>query len=107
MPQYEFDREVRTSESEAFVVRADGDVIGRVDLHYAAELVYATLCVPENFGEDEIQELISEVDERLAMTADPFREDLVATVWIGRQAGVYSEDFETEVDEDVNGDGHR
>jgi hypothetical protein len=106
MPHYEFDREVRTSESEAFVVQADGEVIGRVDLHYGAELVYATLCVPETYGEDEIQDLIGEIDERLAMTADPFREDLVVTVWIGRQAGVYSEDFEQGVEEEVNGDGH-
>jgi hypothetical protein len=71
-------------------------------------MVHATLCVPENVSEDDIQDLIAEIDERLVMPVEPFRDDFVVTVWLGRQAGVYSEDMEEELlDEEMNGDGHR
>ncbi len=107
MPRYQFERESRTPDSEAFVIQADENEIGRVDIHYAQDLSNATLCVPEDFSEDDIQELIGEIDERLVMTAQPFREDFIVTVWLCRQAGVYSEEFEEELeDEEVEGNGH-
>ena len=107
MPRYHFERESRTPPSEAFVVYADDNAIGRVDIHYGTDLANATLCVPDDFSEDNIQELIGEIDERLVITAHPYREDFVVTVWLGRQAGVYSEEFEEELEEDLEGDGHR
>jgi len=107
MPRYEFERDTRTPHSEAFIVQADGNEIGRVDIHYGPDVANATLCVPDDFSEDHIQELIGEIDERLVMTAQPFRDDFVVTVWIGRQAGVYSEEFEEELEEELEGDGHR
>ena len=106
MARYQFERETRTPHSESFVIHSDGSEIGRVDIHYGEEIAHATLCVPETFSEDEIQDLIGEVDERLVMTALPFREDFIVTVWLGRQAGVYSEDFEAEAEEEVEGNGH-
>ncbi len=104
MPQYSFERETRTPHSETFVIASDGNDVGRVDVHYSGGMVYATLCVPEEFTEDEIQELIGEVDERLVMTAEPYREDFVVTVWAGRQAGVYSEE-DTGDEEEEPGNG--
>jgi len=105
MPDFTFERAARTPTSDAFVIHADGAPIGRVDLHYGADLAHATICVPDDFSEDAIQELLSEVDERLVMTAQPFREDFVAAVWLGRQAGIYSEEGEDELEDDVEGNG--
>ena len=104
MPRYHFERQTRTPHSECYVIAADDSEIGRVDIHYAADIAHATLCVPDDYSEDAIQDLIAEVDERLVMSADPFRDDFVVTVWIGRQAGVYSEEYDEE--EDVEGNGH-
>lgn len=98
MPRYQFEREARTPHSESCSILADDKEMGRVDIHYGADLVHATLCVPDGTSEDDIQELIGEVDERLVMTAQPFREDFVVTVWLGRQAGVYSEEFDEELE---------
>jgi len=106
MPRYEFEREYRTPQSEVYVITGDDTPVGRVDLHYGEETVHGTLCVPDDYNEDAIQELIGEVDERLVMSAQPFRDDFVVTVWLGRQAGVYSEEFEGEFEEDVEGNGH-
>ncbi len=101
MAEYNFERESRTPYSESFVIEADGDDMGRVDLHFTPSITYGTLCIPESYSEDDIQELISEIDERLVMSNDPYREDFVVTVWAGRQGGVYSEeDLEEEEEEE-------
>ena len=103
MPRYQFERQTRTSSSEAFIIRSGEDDTGRIDIHYGSDVVNATLCLAENATEDDIQELIGEIDERLVMTAEPFRDDFVVTVWLGREAGVYSED----IDDESEGNGHQ
>ena len=113
MADYNFERESRTPYSESFVIEADGDDVGRVDLHFTPSVTYGTLCIPESFSEDDIQELIGEIDERLVMSNDPYREDFVVTVWSGRQSGVYSEEDleeeeEGEEEEEMEGgNGHK
>ncbi|MCH7838448.1 MAG: hypothetical protein IIC26_08060 [Chloroflexi bacterium] len=103
MPRYQFERQARTPTSEAFIIRSGEDDTGRIDIHYGSDVVNATLCLAENATEDDIQELIGEIDERLVMTAEPFRDDFVVTVWLGREAGVYSED----IDDESEGNGHQ
>lgn len=109
MAEYQFERESRTAHSEGYVITSGGEDVGRVDIHFTDYVTYATLCVPEEFGEEEVQELIGEIDERLVLTTDPYREDFVVTVWAGRLAGVYSEEEvgEEESEESEEGDGHR
>ena len=111
--QYRFEREARTPYSEVFVIENEsGEDVGRVDLHFTPSVAYATLCVGDDMDEDGVQELIAQIDERLVMTTDPYREDFIVTVWSGRESGVYSdEDAEDEDDGDefgeVDQDGRR
>ena len=111
MSTYQFERECRTSHSESYIIELQEDEVGRVDIHYTPSVAYATLCVAESLTEEDVRELVSEIDERLVLTSDPFREDFVVTVWSGRESAVYSdEDFEgeeEEEDEEMEGDGHR
>ncbi len=86
-----FDREVRTPHSESYTVLDDNQIVGRVDLHIQAPNIHATLCTTADASDERIRELIDAVDEQLAMTADPFREDFVVTVWKGVPAGVYGD----------------
>lgn len=106
MARFQFERESRTSYSESYSILIEENEIGRVDVHFGEEIANATLCVPEDFSESDIQELIGAVDERLVMTTRPFREDFVCTVWLGRHAGVYSEEMEQAVEDDIEGNGH-
>ncbi|MEX2247672.1 MAG: hypothetical protein WEC75_13425 [Dehalococcoidia bacterium] len=107
MSDYTFEREARTPFSETFGIEDEGDVVGRVDLHYTASgLVHGTLCVPVDFDEDELQDLIAEIDERLVMSAEPHRDDFVVTVWRGASAGVYSEEDEDEEEDDDEDHGN-
>jgi hypothetical protein len=108
---YLFERECRTPHSESYVIESGEDEIGRVDIHYASSMAYATLCVGEEMTEEDLRELASEIDERLVLTTDPFREDFVVTVWAGREVAVFSdedlEDEEEEEEEGAEGDGSR
>ena len=106
MARFQFERESRTAYSESYTILSEENEIGRVDIHLGDDIANATLCVPEDFSESDVQELIGAVDERLVLTAQPFREDFVCTVWLGRHAGVYSEELEDEPDDDVDGNGH-
>lgn len=107
MPEYYFEREARTPNSESYMIEGENGRLGRIDIHFATSgVVYGTLCVPERLTEEEIRDLIGEVDDRLVMTADPYREDFIVSVWAGREVGNYTdEDFEDEDDSEEN--GHR
>ncbi|MCS7276460.1 MAG: hypothetical protein NZ695_05545 [Dehalococcoidia bacterium] len=110
MGGFHFEREYRTPYSECYTIELNEDEVGRVDLHYGTEVVYATLVVSERLTQDEIRQLIGEIDERLVLTSDPLREDFVVTVWVGREEGVYSdedqEEEEDEEDEEFEGNGY-
>ncbi|HAZ31570.1 MAG TPA: hypothetical protein DCY61_02545 [Dehalococcoidia bacterium] len=103
MLDYRFERECRTPYSEAYDITLDETQVGRVDLHFAAHIVSATLCVGENMTAEEIRDLIDSIDEELVLAADVVRDDFVVTVYQGREAGVFSdedEDFMEELEEE-------
>ena len=106
MAKYNFERETRTPQSESFVVELEGEEVARVDLHYSQATAYATLCVPADFDDETIEELIGEIDERLVMSWEPLRDDFIVTVWTGREIGVFSEtgDDDDEDDDDDDDD---
>jgi hypothetical protein len=106
MPNFHFERETRTPQSEVYVIEADGEEIARLDLHFSGSTCYATLCVPSDFDDDDIEALIGEIDERIVMSWDPLRDDFIVTVWSGREIGVFSEsgdDEDEDNDEATNG----
>jgi hypothetical protein len=93
MSNYGYERDARTPYSEAYSIEVDGEPIGRIDLHLTtSSIVQATLCVPAEFEEDDIEDLIADIDARLVLSHHPGREDFVVTVWRGNAAGVYSEE---------------
>jgi hypothetical protein len=100
MADYRFERECRTPFSEAYLINANEEQVGRVDIHYTPSIVYATLCVGDKMSPDDIQDLIDVIDEELIMSADVARDDFIVTVYQGREVGVFSdEDFEEEEEE--------
>lgn len=112
MADYRFEREARTAYSESYSIW-DGDrAAGRVDIHFTPSAVHATVCVNEGLEEEGIQEIIGSIDDELVMTADPYREDFVATVYAGKEVGVYSDDdvdfdIDDELLEESEGNGAR
>lgn len=101
----EFERETRTPHSESYTILEDGGIVGRIDIHYQGANVHGTLCTTADANEERIQQLIDAADERLVMTADPYREDFIVSVWRGSPAGVYSDGDDDLDDDDDDGRG--
>ena len=104
--RYRFVREARTPYSESYAIEDPEHSIGRVDLHFTSAVAYATLAVHRSLDDDAVQALVAAIDDQLVMTADPYREDLIVTVWRGEEVGVYhdetdfdDEEFEDDLDE--------
>jgi hypothetical protein len=104
MAGYKFVREARTPYSESYSIEDEDHSLGRVDLHFTSSVAYGTLIVHEAVADEEIEDLIGEIDEQLVMTADPYREDLVMTVWRGEEVGVFADDSMGDDDEDDDDD---
>jgi len=96
-----FERQFRTPHSEGYYMKdGKGDKIGRVDLHFATDVVYATLVVEVDTPEDDVLDLIEQIDEDLVVTADVHRDDFLVTVYRGRDLGFYSDDYFGEDEEE-------
>jgi hypothetical protein len=96
-----FERQFRTPHSEGYFLKsASGDKVGRVDLHFAADVVYATMIMEVEATEEDVLDLIEQVDEDLVVTADVHRDDFLVTVYRGKDLGFYSDDYFGEDDED-------
>lgn len=102
MEPVKFERQFRTPSSEGYYVTQGDERIGRVDLHFASDVVYATLVVEVDVDEDDVQDIIEQIDEELVLSADVPREDFLVTVYRGKDLGFYSDDFfgEEEDEED-------
>ncbi len=89
---FQYERESRTPQSECFVVENEAGSAARVDLHFTPSIVYGTLCVPTDWSDVDIQDVIADIDDKIVRTAEPFRDDFVVTVWSGSELGVYSDE---------------
>ena len=99
MADYYFERDCRTPYSESYAILDDDQAIGRIDLHFAGNLVHGTLSIPERYTQEAIQELIETIDEDLLDSVGITRDEFVVHVFQGKEVGVFS-------DNHLGGDGN-
>ena len=102
MPDYYFERECRTPNSEAYNILEDDAPVGRLDLHFADGAVHGTLCVAESLTRDMIEELIQTVDDELLDVVGIAREEFIVHVHQGHDVGVYTNHGVGEDGEEVS-----
>ena len=90
MADYYFERECRTPQSEAYNILEGDNAVGRLDLHFAATIVHATLCVNESLTQEQIQELIETIDEELVDAVGVTRDEFIVHVHQGHDVGVFT-----------------
>jgi hypothetical protein len=100
MLDYRFERVARTPHSEQWVIETADRPVGRIDLHFTNAKTYG-IVVQQYLVDDDIEELLAAIDERLVTTADEYREDFVVSVWRGDDLGVFAEDSDDEVEDEV------
>ena len=91
MADFTFEREVRTPYSEAYTIQEDGRQVGRVDIHFAHDMVHVAVAVDESLTQETIQEIIDTIDEDLVDAVGISREGFVVHVFQGRETGVFSD----------------
>ena len=95
MASFLFERECRTPNSECYTVLEDETAVGRVDIHFTASVIHATLNVTESLTTERIQDLIDTVDEELMDSVGITRQEVIIHVHQGRDLGVFpARDFE-------------
>ena len=104
MAEYRFVREVRTPYSEAYSVEDDEHSLGRVDVHFTSSAAHAILAIHSAVTDEVVQELIAAIDDQIVSPADPYREDLIVTVWRGDEVGTFADDTADEDDLDDEDD---
>jgi len=92
LPDFDFEREVRTPYSEAYTILEDDRPVGRIDIHFTFNVVHVTLAVDESLTQESIQALIDTIDEDLVDAVGINREELIIHVFQGRETGVYTGD---------------
>ncbi len=88
-----FERQYRTPQSEGYHVLAAEARLGHLDLHFTHSSVYATLVLETTLPEEHVLDLIERIDESLVLSAEVERDDLLVTVFQGKQSGFYSDDY--------------
>jgi hypothetical protein len=107
MRELNFQRQFRTTSSEGYLILDGEQRVGRVDLHFASESVYATVVLEVELPENEVARIIEDIDEKLVVTATVKRDDLNVWVYQGQEVGFFNdefleEEFEADSEEDSN-----
>ncbi|MBN9388562.1 MAG: hypothetical protein J0I20_10960 [Chloroflexi bacterium] len=92
MSPYVFMRQFRTASSEGYAIMEHDLRIGRVDLHFATEKVYATIVLEREMTENEVAAIIDEIDNNLVASATVKREDLNVWVYTGTEMGFFTDE---------------
>ncbi len=100
MERVRFERQYRTPYSEGYLMLEEEERLGRLELHFTPSIVYCTLIVERELGEDDILDLIQQADDELVLSADVVREDFVVSVYQGTDLGTYSDDYFAAEDEE-------
>lgn len=104
MRELSYQRQFRTSSSEGYLILENDERIGRVDLHFASDKVYATIVIELELEEAEVADIIGDIDEQLVVTASVKRDDLNVWVYQGQEVGFYNDEFmEEEISDDDDG----
>ena len=86
MDKFYFERECRTRSSECYTVLYSEESIGRLDIHFADNVVHASLNVLNHVTSQQIQELIDAMDEELCEAVGVTKEEIRAIIHV---VGIY------------------
>ena len=100
MSDLNFEREVRTPHSEAYLIMELDRQVGRVDIHFTPEMVHAAVSVDESLTQETIQQIIDTMDENIVDAVGINRGNFVVHVFQGRETDVLSDGSENEFSED-------
>ena len=86
---YDYEREVRTANSEAFLILDGEDVVGRIDTHFLPGAAHVSIAVEQRITPEQIEEIISDIDSDMLNTVGTER-DTHCTTFFREPRSAYS-----------------
>src|SRR5438270_13646446 len=101
MDDIRFERHFRTPYSESYYIMQGSSLqsnnrLGTVDIHFTTTAVHGTLILERELEETDLTKLIEQIDEDLVLSADMPRDDFLVSVYVGKDVGVYSDEYFAE-----------
>ena len=103
---YDYEREVRTANSEAFLILDGEDVVGRIDTHFLPGAAHVSIAVEQRVTPEQIEEIISDIDSDMLNTVGTERDTHLYHVFQGTEIRVFSDGGYEEYGGNGNGHGH-
>ncbi len=103
---FDYEREVRTPSSEAYLI-VDGDAtVGRIDTHFMPGIAHIAIAVEQRITPDQIEEIIADIDADMLNTVGAERDTHMYHVFQGTEIRVFSDTDYDDYGGNGNGRGH-
>ena len=103
---FDYEREVRTASSEAYLI-LDGDAtVGRIDTHFMPGIAHIAIAVEQRVTAEQIEEIISDIDADMLNTVGTERDAQMYHVFQGTEIRVFSDTDYGDYGGNGNGNGN-
>lgn len=104
---FDYEREVRTPYSEAYLILDGEDAVGRIDTHFLPGIAHIAIAVEQRVTQEQIEEIISDIDADMLNIVGSERDSHMYHVFQGREIRVFSDTgYEDYGGGNGNGRGH-
>lgn len=100
---YDYEREVRTPQSEAYLILDGDNPVGRIDTHFMPGVAHVAIAVSQGLTAAQIDEIISDIDADMLNTVGTEHDTHHFHVFQGTETRVFSN---TGYDEYGGGNGN-
>ena len=87
---FDYEREVRTPQSEAYLILDGEQPVGRIDTHFMPGLAHVSIAVNSNLTAEQIDEILSDIDADMLNTVGTEHDTHHFHVFQGNEIRVFS-----------------
>ena len=102
---YDYEREVRTPQSEAYLILDGDNAVGRIDTHFMPGIAHIAIAVDRSLTAEQIEEIIGDIDADMLNTVGADRDAHMYHVFQGEEIRVFSDTGYEDYGGGGNGNG--
>lgn len=102
---FDYEREVRTANSEAYLILDGETTVGRIDTHFMPGIAHIAIAVEQQVTAEQIEEIISDIDADMLNTVGTERDSHMYHVFQGTEIRVFSDTDYGDYGGNGNGNG--
>ena len=88
---YDYEREVRTPQSEAYLILDGDNPVGRIDTHFLPGIAHIAIAVDRRLTTDQIEEIIADIGADMLNTVGADRDTHMYHIFQGEEIRVFSD----------------